>query len=234
MSPTAQIQAWNPSTNRLINGLARDSDGSDLFIGGRFSRVNVDPDDPFNTGQTRSGVAKVDEAAGAANPNWVAPLQPSTDLTTLMVSGSWVYLAGTVRVAPGGLARRRVQHGEQQRGPQRQLAPGARGRRPVARGGRARRSTSGAGRSSTGPQPAIIGVDATNFPETGTPSFAPALGRGRQALPSGQVDGRTGDRRERLGRGGRRDVHERRRGRAPQPGRDRPEHRASRRPSTRR
>ena len=59
----SQIQAWNPSTNRLINGLARDSDGSDLFIGGRFSRVNVDPNDPFNTGQLRNAVAKVDEAA---------------------------------------------------------------------------------------------------------------------------------------------------------------------------
>ena len=47
----SQILAWNPSTNRLINGLARDSDGADLFIGGRFNRVNTDPGDPFNTGQ---------------------------------------------------------------------------------------------------------------------------------------------------------------------------------------
>ena len=39
------------------------------------------------------------------------------------------------------------------------------------------------------PQPEIIGVDATTFPSTGTPSFAPALGRGREALPSGQSAG---------------------------------------------
>ena len=94
------IQAWNPSTNRLINGIARDSDAADLFISGRYSRVNVNPNDPFNTGTLRSAVAKVDEAAGAANPNWVAPLQASTDLTTLMVFGSQVYVAGTVRVSP--------------------------------------------------------------------------------------------------------------------------------------
>ena len=74
----SQIQAWNPSTNRLINGLARDSDGSDLFIGGRFSRVNVTAADPFNTGELRSAVAKVDEAAGVVNPNWVTPLQAAT------------------------------------------------------------------------------------------------------------------------------------------------------------
>ena len=39
------------------------------------------------------------------------------------------------------------------------------------------------------PQPAIIGVDATTFPSNGTPSFAPALGRGREQLPSGQSAG---------------------------------------------
>lgn len=39
------------------------------------------------------------------------------------------------------------------------------------------------------PQPAIMGVDATNFPSTGTPSFAPKLGRGREQLPSGQSAG---------------------------------------------
>ena len=34
-------------------------------------------------------------------------------------------------------------------------------------------------------QPAIIGVDANTFAATDTPSFAPALGRGREQLPSG-------------------------------------------------
>ena len=39
------------------------------------------------------------------------------------------------------------------------------------------------------PQPAIIGVNATTFMSTDTPSFAPVLGRGRQQLPSGQTSG---------------------------------------------
>ena len=42
--------SWNPSTNRVINGLALDSDGTDVFIGGRFSRVNSTFTDPFNSG----------------------------------------------------------------------------------------------------------------------------------------------------------------------------------------
>ena len=95
----SQVQAWNPSTNRVINGLARDSDGSDLFIGGRFSRVNATFVDPFNSGTTRGAVAKVNEVAGTVDPNWLPPL-PSSDLTTLMVFGSQVYVAGDVRVSP--------------------------------------------------------------------------------------------------------------------------------------
>ena len=185
----SQIQAWNPSTNRLINGLARDSDGSDLFIGGRFSRVNVDPADPFNTGQLRSGVAKVGEATGAVDPNWVAPLQPSTDLTTLIVAGTWVYLAGTVRVAPSTVWPVAAYHTANNN------AGINNAWHPVPAGGvqslAAAGSTIyiGSGSFTDGPQPAIIGVDATNFPETATPSFAPALGRGRQSLPSGQSAG---------------------------------------------
>ena len=38
----------------------------------------------------------------------------------------------------------------------------------------------GSGSFSDGPQPSIIGVDAATFPSNGTPSFAPALGRGRE------------------------------------------------------
>src|SRR5215216_3807644 len=36
---SALDSAWQPNTNRLINGLALDSDGTDVFIGGRFSEV---------------------------------------------------------------------------------------------------------------------------------------------------------------------------------------------------
>ena len=181
----SQIQAWNPSTNRLINGLARDSDGSDLFIGGRFSQVNVDP----GPAQARNGVAKVDEAAGTANPNWVAALQPSTDLTTLMVFGSRLYVAGTVRVGA------EVWPVASLGAPNNQAVVIA-GWEPKPAG--SVQSLGAAGSTvyigsgafvDNVPQPAIIGVDATNFPEGSTPSFAPALGRGRQQLPSGQTTG---------------------------------------------
>ena len=185
----SQIQAWNPSTNRLINGLARDSDGTDVFVGGRFSRVNADPNDPFNTGQPRSAVAKVDEAAGTADPNWVAPLQPATDLTTLMVFGSQVYLAGTVRVAPAEswpVASYSTANNNAGLNVNWHPVPAGSVQSLAAAG-----STVyiGSGTFTDGPQPAIIGVDATSFPATGTPGFAPALGHGRQALPSGQSAG---------------------------------------------
>ena len=188
-SANSQIQAWNPSTNRLINGLARDSDGTDVFIGGRFSRVNVNPADPFNTGQTRSAVAKVDEAAGTADPNWVTPLQPSTDLTTLMVFGSRVYVAGTVRVAPAEIwpvaAYNTANNNAGLNVNWHPVPAGAssRSRRP------ARRSTSGAARSSTGCRSPRSSASTRRTSLHGTPSFAPALGRGRQALPSGQSTG---------------------------------------------
>ena len=84
----------------MINGLARDSDGSDLFIGGRFSRVNSTCR-PLQLG-TSDALAKVDEAAGTADPNWIAPLLGSTDLTTLMVFGSRVYVGRHRPCQPDG------------------------------------------------------------------------------------------------------------------------------------
>ena len=177
----SQILAWDPSTNRLINGLARDSDGADLFLSGRFSTA---------TGQPRNGVAKVDEAAGTANPSWVAPLQPSTDLSTLMVFGSQVYLAGTVRVAPGEtwpVASYSTVNNNAGLDVDWHPVPAGSVQSLGAAG-----STVyiGSGAFIDGlPQPAIIGVDAATFPSNGTPSFAPALGRGREALISGQSAG---------------------------------------------
>ncbi|HEX6583874.1 MAG TPA: hypothetical protein VF056_09730, partial [Thermoleophilaceae bacterium] len=181
----SQIQAWDPSTNRLINGLARDSDGADLFIGGRFSTVNVTA-----AGQPRNGVAKVDEAAGTVNPNWVAPLQGSTDLTTLMVFGSQVYLAGTVRVAPGEtwpVASYSTVNNNAGLDVNWHPVP-AGSVQSLGAAGSTVYIGSGAFIDNV-PQPAIVGVDAATFPSNGTPSFAPALGRGREQLPSGQSAG---------------------------------------------
>jgi hypothetical protein len=184
----SQIEAWNPKTNRLINGLALDSDGTDLFIGGRFSRVNV-TGDPFSTGEFRNGVAKVSQSTGAADPNWVAALQPSTDLTTLMVFGSRLYVAGTVRVGSETWPVASLGAPNNQAVVIAGWEPKPAGSvQSLAAAGSTVYIGSGAFVDNV-PQPAIIGVDATNFPEGSTPSFAPALGRGRQALPSGQSAG---------------------------------------------
>jgi hypothetical protein len=186
----SQLLAWNPSANRLINGLARDSDGSDLFLSGRYSKVNVDPADLANTGQGRNAVAKVDEAAGTADPNWIAPLQPSTDLRTLMVSGTQVYLAGSVRVSTTEtwpVASYSTVNNNAGLDIDWHPVPAGSVQSLAAVG-----STVyiGSGAFLDGvPQPAIWGVDASTFPSNGTPSFAPALGRGREALPSGQSSG---------------------------------------------
>src|SRR4051794_2551921 len=58
---SSALDTWQPNTNRLINGLALDSDGTDIFIGGRFSEV----DGPTLTANApRNGVAKVSETDG--------------------------------------------------------------------------------------------------------------------------------------------------------------------------
>ena len=185
------VQAWNPSTNRVINGLARDSDASDLFISGRFSRVNSTFVDPFNSGTTRSALAKVNEAAGTVDPNWLPPLLGSTDLTTLMVFGSRVYVGGTVRVGatddPWPVASFSTVNNNAGLFINWHPVP-AGGVQSLAAAGSTVYIGSGRFIDSL-PQPAIIGVDATTFPPTGTPSFAPALGRGREQLPSGQSAG---------------------------------------------
>ena len=179
--------AWQPNTNRLINGLALDSDGTDVFIGGRFSEV----DGPtLIANAPRNGVAKVNESDGVADPNWVAPLLGSTDLRTLMVFGSQVYVAGSVRVS------------STETWPVASLSTVNNNAgldinwHPVPAGSVQSLGASGStvyigsGAFIDGlPQPAIIGVDAATFPSDGTPSFAPALGRGREQLPSGQSSG---------------------------------------------
>jgi hypothetical protein len=185
------VQAWNPSTNRVINGLARDSDGSDLFIGGRFSRVNSTFVDPFNSGTSRFALAKVNEVAGTVDPNWLPPVQGSTDLTTLMVFGSRVYVGGAVRVGatddPWPVASFSTVNNNAGLFINWHPVPTG-GVQSLAAAGSTVYIGSGAFIDAL-PQPAIIGVDATTFPSNGTPSFAPALGRGREQLPSGQSAG---------------------------------------------
>src|SRR4029453_5721488 len=88
--------SWQPNTNRLINGLALDSDGTDVFIGGRFSEVDGST---LTANTPRNGVAKVNETDGSADPNWEAPPLGSTDLRAVMVAGSQVYVGGSVRVS---------------------------------------------------------------------------------------------------------------------------------------
>ena len=146
-------------------------------------------------GQPRNGVAKVDEAAGTANPNWVAPLLGSTDLSTLMVFGSQVYVAGTVRV------------GAMETWPVASFSTVNNNAgldidwHPVPAGGV--QSLGAAGSTvyigsgafiDNVPQPAITGVDAANFPAMGlrasrrrsgaaANSFLPANRRAYGRLP---------------------------------------------------
>ena len=186
----SQILTWNPSTNRLINGMARDSDGADLFISGRYSRVNVTAVDPFASGTPRNAVAKVDESVGTVNASWEAPLLGSTDLRTLMVFGSQVYVAGSVQVsAMETWPVASLSTANNNAGLDVDWHPVPAGSvQSLAAAGSTVYIGSGAFIEGL-PQPAIIGVDAATFPSTGTPSFAPVLGRGRQQLPSGQSAG---------------------------------------------
>ena len=72
----SQILPWDPGTNRLINGFARDSDGSDLFVGGRFSRVNVDPGAPASTGQLRMPLRRSTRRRARRTPTGSHPSSP--------------------------------------------------------------------------------------------------------------------------------------------------------------
>ena len=152
--------------------------------------MNVNPADPFNTGTLRSAVAKVDETAGTVNASWESPLQGSTDLTTLMVFGSQVYVAGTVRVSPTETwPVASLSTVNNNAGLDIDWHPVPAGSvQSLAAAGSTVYIGSGAFISGL-PQPAIIGVDAATFPSTSTPSFAPVLGRGRQQLISGQSAG---------------------------------------------
>jgi hypothetical protein len=179
--------SWQPNTNRLINGLALDSDGTDVFIGGRFSEV----DGPTLTANTpRNGVAKVNETDGSADPNWVAPLLGSTDLRTLMVADSQVYVGGSIRVSASETwPVASLSTANNNAGLNINWHPVPAGSvQSLAAAGSTVYIGSGAFIDGL-PQPAIMGVDATSFPSNGTPSFAPALGRGREQLPSGQSSG---------------------------------------------
>lgn len=185
---SALDSSWQPNPNRLINGIALDSDGTDLFIGGRFSEVDGST---LAANTPRNGVAKVNESNGLADPNWLAAIGSGTDLKTLMVFGSQVYLAGTVNVlSPPNWPAASFSTVNNNAGIDNNWHPLPLGSvQSLAAAG----STVylGSGSIADGlPQPAIMGIDKDTFnPGSSTPTFAPPLGRGRLQLPSGQEIG---------------------------------------------
>ena len=168
---------FDPQPNGTVTGIVQL--GSDLFIGGRFTQVG---------GQTRHGVARVSANTGAPDASWVAPTLAGTSLSALAGSGDWLYLGGTVNVGPGQTRTAAAYH--------RTSAGINNNWSPVTTGGVTSITATpsvvylGSGSFTDGPRSALIGVHPTTFDgATETPSFAPALGRGRQQFPSGGTSG---------------------------------------------
>src|SRR5215210_4330962 len=175
---------WDPNANHTVNGLAADPDGTDIFISGRFNGVN-------NPQVARHGIAKVDEAGGAADPNWIAPLQFGPELTSMTISGGWIYIGGAnIRFNPmlPPLPAAAISVVGAVASPNwKPTTPGA-VTSLAASGSTVYIGTGnfGSGTLSDGPHPGLIAVDAINATPTG---FAPPFGRGRQQFPSGGTVG---------------------------------------------
>jgi len=184
---TSALLSWDPNANHTVNGLALDpdaSDGADVFISGRFNGIN-------NPQVARHGIAKVDAATGAADTNWIPPLQFGPELTAMAVSGSFVYIGGSnIRFNPMDPARTAAALSVVGAVPSPTWNPTVSGTTSsLAVTGSTVYIGSGnfgSGTLSNGPHAALVAVDATNATPTG---FAPQFGRGKQQFPSGQTVG---------------------------------------------
>jgi hypothetical protein len=180
------LAPWDPNANHTVNGLAADPDGTDIFISGRLNAVN-------NPQVARHGLAKVDEATGAADPNWVAPLQFGPELTSMTISGGWIYIGGrNIRFNPDPalqpLPAAAISVVGAVASPSwKPATPGA-VTSLAAAGSTVYIGTGDLGNTplGDGPHPGLIAVDAINATPTG---FAPQFGRGRQQFPSGTTVG---------------------------------------------
>ncbi|MEU8222860.1 LamG-like jellyroll fold domain-containing protein [Kribbella sp. NPDC048915] len=78
------VTAFNPVLNGQVYAVAASADGSRIFVGGDFTKVN---------GQTRNRIAAFDTATGALVSNW----KPSVSyrVKTIAVSGTTVYFGGS-------------------------------------------------------------------------------------------------------------------------------------------
>jgi hypothetical protein len=177
------LAPWDPNANHTVNGLAADPDGTDVFIAGRLTAVNAPQ-------VARHGLAKVDEATGAADPNWAAPLQFGPELTSMTISGGWIYIGGgSIRFNPGPpLPAAAISVVGAVASPDwKPTTPGA-VTSLAAAGSTVYIGTGNLGNTplGDGPHPGLIAVDAINATPTG---FAPQFGRGKQQLPSGGTVG---------------------------------------------
>ncbi|HEX2183350.1 MAG TPA: PQQ-binding-like beta-propeller repeat protein [Rubrobacteraceae bacterium] len=85
---TGEVIDWNPNVTNpngdsSVRTMALSSDGSRLFVGGKFTRVG---------GLARKNLAVVDPTTGAANEQWSASV--NRPVLALAISGSRLYLGG--------------------------------------------------------------------------------------------------------------------------------------------
>jgi hypothetical protein len=172
---SSAVLPWDPAPTNTVTSFALA--GAELFVGGRFGTIG---------GQSRSGVAKVDPATGAALGSWIPPIQCCASVSALAVSGTQLYFGGSnIRFNPMAPARNAAAISVTGAVPNPTWTPTVpAGVLSLVAAG----STIylGGGLFSDGPQPTLIGVDATNGAPT---AFAPALGRGKQQFPSGGTTG---------------------------------------------
>lgn len=83
-STGAPVASWTPSANHAVRGIAPSADGSRVFIGGDFTRVD---------GKARNGMAAVRASNGEVVRGW-APAARGV-VHDVAVYGSTVYVAGS-------------------------------------------------------------------------------------------------------------------------------------------
>lgn len=94
---TGQLLPFAPEVNGVVKAVAASPDGSRIYIGGSFTRVN---------GQARWGIAALDASTGQLVPGF-SPAVGGTGVYALVAQGSMVYAGGLFTQA-NGVARRNL------------------------------------------------------------------------------------------------------------------------------
>ena len=218
--PSSQVKAWDPDANHTVNGLAVDpdtTDGDDVFISGRFNALkdNNTPDEV-----ARHGIAKVDATSGVADSGSIPPLQFGPELTSMVVSGTQVYIGGgNINFGNGKLPAAAIKRRGQ---PHLEARDSVRSH-PFAASGSTIYIGTGQLRKQHPQQRAASRTDRRRRHQCDADRLRGPV-RARQAAVPGRDGGHPGDRRQRLGCPGRRDLHQRGRRGAAQSRGDRSEY----------